>query len=469
MRAALVVAVFLASSLDSALYAQPKAVEERKLFDFENDDDVKAWSDLVLPDPKRKEPAVKWERSADHATSGKHSLKITFDGGSWPTITTTSIPDDWSTYHSFKADVWVERPCLIGFQALQEKSTREAGWDGSISRWVKTVLAQPGKNEVSAALRPYDYGAINKKFGKVVRFEIFMYNPRPGESIYVDNIRLSTAKDETKPAKQQFKVLGTDWTVSGVQELGKKLEKDWKAPVAKTVDQLEEEFRALHTELKRKHPGAVLAIFRDGENGYDPANPDKVFSGWKDAYWSSHGPDGMTLDRAENFGKHASQEIFMRHRSPLTRVELDSIPKGSNILAAKLVIVRATKEYDKERDPRKMPNMWVAEACNRPWDEYEVNAYQFAKDKFWKAVGGMHWTGDDPDFLPLYLAYAPGGGAVSAWDFTQAVKFWTDGKHPNHGFMLHSDAKDWLGRAHYREAKEVRNRPALMVIYEVGK
>src|SRR5262249_34669596 len=156
----------------------------------------------------------------------------------------------------------------------------------------------------------------------------------------------------------------------------------------------------------------------DGENGYDPANPDKVFSGWKDAYWSSHGPDGMTLDRAENFGKHASQEIFMRHRSPLMRVELDSIPKGSNVLAAKFVVVRATKEYDKERDPRKIPNMWVAEACNRPWDEYEVNAYQFAKDKFWKAVGGMHWSGDDPDFLPLYLAYGPGGGAVSAWDFT---------------------------------------------------
>src|SRR5262249_24687431 len=156
---------------------------------------------------------------------------------------------------------------------------------------------------------------------------------------------------ESKPAKQQFKVLGTDWSVGGVQELGKKLEKEWKAPAAKTVDQIEEDFRALHAELKKKHPGAVIAIFRDGENGYDPANPDKVFSGWKDAYWSSHGPDGMTLDRVENFGKHASQEIFMRHRSPLMRVELDSIPKGSNVLAAKFVVVRATKEYDKERDP----------------------------------------------------------------------------------------------------------------------
>jgi hypothetical protein len=25
--------------------------------------------------------------------------------------------------------------------------------------------------------------------------------------------------------------------------------------------------------------------------GFDAANPTKVFAGWKDAYWSSHGPD----------------------------------------------------------------------------------------------------------------------------------------------------------------------------------
>jgi hypothetical protein len=232
------------------------------------------------------------------------------------------------------------------------------------------------------------------------------------------------------------------------------------------VDDIEKEFRAAYDDIKKKHPKAMLAIFRDGEKGGDPREPDKVYTGWKDAYWSSHGPDGETVQRATNFGKAATQEIFMRHRSPLMRVEVGSIPKGAVIHAARLIIVRANDVYDKERDPRKMPSMWVAEACNRPWEEYEVNAYEYARNKFWRNYGGTYWDGDDPDFLPIYLAYGPGGGAVSSWDFTEAVKFWTNGKHANHGFMLHSDARDWMSRAHYRESSEVRNRPALLVVYE---
>jgi hypothetical protein len=75
------------------------------------------------------------------------------------------------------------------------------------------------------------------------------------------------------------------------------------------------------------------------------------------------------------------------------------------------------------------------------------------------------YHGDDPDFLPLYLAHGPGGGKVNVWDFREAVKFWTDGKHANHGFMLHCDSRDYM-RAHTREAKEIKDRPALLVIYD---
>jgi hypothetical protein len=46
------------------------------------------------------------------------------------------------------------------------------------------------------------------------------------------------------------------------------------------------------------------------------------------------------------------------------------------------------------------------------------------------------------------------------------VKFWTDGRHENHGFMLHGDSFHYMGRAHNRESKEIRSRPALLVIYE---
>jgi hypothetical protein len=93
-----------------------------------------------------------------------------------------------------------------------------------------------------------------------------------------------------------------------------------------------------------------------------------------------------------------------------------------------------------------------------------VNAFQYAKDKFWKEVGGFYW-GDDPDFLPLFLAYGPGRGMVNWWDFTQAVRFWTLGDQPNHGFMLHGDSRDYMN-CYTREAKEIGNRPAVLVIYE---
>lgn len=458
----------LTSAVPSEEIGDGKPVSgELRLFDFEEADAAKAWSNLELPEAKIKEPPATIEQSKDNAISGKHSLKLTFAGGHWPAITTTNVPGDWMPYSTFKAEVTVSRPCVVGFTAMQEKSLRGGGWDPVVSRWTKTEFLKPGCNTVTGSLHdPNDY-SINAKLGKVVRFEIFMYNPHEGESIYVDNIRITTAKESKPPVITQFPVAGTDLVVSGensgVSELSRKLKSAWKKPEAKSLEQVEREFRACYEELKQQHPGAVLAVFRDGETGFDPAHPDKVFNGWKDAYWSSHGPDGMTEERSHNTGHDASHEVFMRHRSPLMRVDLSSIPQGSEILDARLIVTRAWDEPMKEHNPDQ-PNMWVVEPCNRPWEEYEVNAYQFSKDKFWQAIGGgCH--GEDPDFLPVYLAHGPSQGKVNSWDFTHAVRFWTDGKHVNHGFMLHGDAGDWMVRDHSREAKEIKDRPAVMVIY----
>ena len=441
--------------------------KEILLFDFERPADLKAWSNLVLPGTKDKEPSVKIELSAENATRGKHSLKLTFAGGRWPTITTTEVLEDWMPYWTFRADVTASRDCLVGFTVMQEKSQRGGGWDPTVGRWTKTAFLKPGKNAVTGTIHDSNNYSINTKQGKVVRFEIFMYAPHEGETIDVDNIRLSTDKEATPMETTKFPVLGTDMVVSGVQELGKKLKDRLTKPEVKALEQIEGELRTQYAELKKKHPTAVLAVLRDGEKGFDPAQPEKVYAGWKDAYWSSHGPDGMTLERTDNIGKQASHEIFMRHRSPLMRVDLTSIPKGSQILAARLVVIRAHDEFVKDHNPEQ-PNMWVVEPCNRPWEEYEVNAYEYAKDKFWKAIGGMYY-GDDPDFLPLYLAHGPSQGKVNAWDFTHAVRFWTDGKHANHGFMLHGNAGDWFPRAHSREATAIGDRPAAWVIYEPGK
>lgn len=444
--------------------------EDLVLFDFEKADDLKAWANLDPPDAKVKAPAT-FERSSDMATSGKHSLKITFAGGSWPTLTTTSVPADWNAWQTLQADIAVSRPCVVGFTVLQEGSKRGDGYDEAVSRWTRTLFLKAGKQEITAALKP-GYGPIvDPKRGKVVRFEIFMYNPGKGESIYIDNIRLSKTKEVQPLGKLSVSVAGTDWKLDGVNrsgvlsagsvaELGKKLKPAWTEPEERTVAQLEKEFAAQFATLKKKHPRAVLAVLRDGEKGFDPHQPDKVYAGWKDAYFSSHGPDGLYRARAENRGRAETQEIFMRHRSPLMRVDLSSIPKGAEILAARLIVVRARED----RDPRKNPTMWVVEPCNRSWEEHEVNAFQYANGKFWKQVGGFHW-GNDPDFLPMFLAYGPAQGKVSWWDFTQAVRFWTSGDHANHGFMLHGDSHDYM-TAFTREAKDKRSRPAVLVIYE---
>jgi acetolactate synthase-1/2/3 large subunit len=99
----------------------------------------------------------------------------------------------------------------------------------------------------------------------------------------------------------------------------------------------------------------------------------------------------LLAERARNRGEAATHEVFMRHRSPLMRVDLSSVPAGSTVLAARLVIVRANDKVSDDHDPSKKPTMWVIEPCNRPWKEHEVNTFEYAPDRFWRDVGGMSW------------------------------------------------------------------------------
>ncbi len=124
----------------------------------------------------------------------------------------------------------------------------------------------------------------------------------------------------------------------------------------------------------------------------------------------------------------------------------------------------APADDKKGQSPEQPPShVWVAEACNRPWVEREVNAYEYAKDKFWTAAGGMSWDGVDADFLPVFLASGPAGQGVLSLDFTEAVKWWASG-NPNHGFLLHGTGPRL--RLFTKEFPDAKLRPSLMVIYE---
>ena len=411
--------------------------------------DAASWSNLEIA----KEPKAQIAPCPE-------GFKITFAGGRWPTVATTAVPDDWTPWKTLAAEVTVERSCLIGFQAVQERSQRNGGWDGLISRWAKTSFLKPGRNDLRMSLEDPSgngYGLNPKKYGRVTALEIFFYTPHPDEGIEVRGLRLLREKSSTGSPGVRFKVAGTSMETANIRELAKTRKEKWTKPEPTTVDQIEREFEKEYAKIQGEHPKAKLLKFRDGENGY---------AGWSDAHINSHGPDTNTEERARNTGKAETQEAFMRHRSLLMRADLSTIPKGSTILAARFILVAADEQFEKGRDPRVDPNLWVVEPCNRPWVESEVNAYEYAKDKFWKSVGGISSYDQDPDFHPIFLATGPGNAPVSSWDFTEAVKFWTAGEHENHGFFLHGDSFHYMGRAFSREAKEVRNRPAILVVYE---
>ncbi|HUU42572.1 MAG TPA: DNRLRE domain-containing protein, partial [Planctomycetota bacterium] len=417
-------------------------------------------------------PETKIELSTEGVTSGKHALKLTFAGGRTPTVTTVSPVTDWTRYRAFRADVTASRTCMVVFRALSETSRRGRSYNEGVSRWEKAARLEPGMNTVVG------FPPKGDAYRKVVTFEIYMLNPREGETIIVDNIRLSAERPATTtsfndalagPVRKnaapegQYRVLGTDLEVKDVDDLADRLKDTWQKPDDRTVEEVEAAFRAEYDALKKTHPRAVLAIFRHGQNGCDPANPDKVFTGWTDAGTPSHLPMALTLACFGNSGGSERIETCFRNRPGFLRVDLSSIPKGADVLAARLVVVRGV---DMGKNWETKPTMFVAEPCNRPWVEAEVNVFEFAKDRFWNDYAAGTW-GDDGDCTAVLLAHGPSGGTTGSWDFTHAVRYWTVGNHPNHGFILYGAPKyvDYLNILS-REHREMKHRPALMVVYE---
>jgi hypothetical protein len=461
---------------------------DQVLFNFADKATVKDWVPVKLPDVEKDQPAPKVEivpipKAKDDAGASGQCLKITYDGGDWPTIGTTRIPiqGNWKQFQTLKANLTVNRPCVAHFRIYQGKADDK----NQQPRWEKTMMLQAGHNDVTLLIR-HGLGVLDPAKGDVTSFVIGMFRPERGQTLLVSNVRLSpdwpapkitgwyspynhdgysaaVAREYARTgAVTKFKVLGTDMTVADLPDLAKRLKDKWVKPEPKTIDQAEAEFKTEFEKVKKDRPKAMLAVLREGEKGWDSLNPGKSYEGWKYVYLNCHGPSGPNPGREKTPAPSETVEVFMRHRSIILRTDLASIPKGANILAAKLVITRAGA---KDLKVPEKPNMWAAEPCNRAWDDSSANCYFYAKGKQWKGVSGLYY-GEDPDFWPVFLTHGPaGGGTVSVWDFTEAIKFWRDGKHANHGFFLHGDSKDYM-RMYTHRAKNIQQRPALMVIYE---
>jgi hypothetical protein len=412
-------------------------------------------------------------------------LQITFQGGDWPAVGTTKLPvaGNWKPFQTLKADLTTDRACVAYLRACQGKPDDQ----GRQPVWERTLLLQPGRNEVTLLIRHgLSRTVIDPKNGDVTAFAIGMFRPEKGQTLLVGDVRLSPdwppprvlgwyspynhdgyssavareyQRTRTLP---RFQVLGTGLEVADLPDLAKRLQTQWTKPEPKTLDQVEAEFRDEYARLHRQHPRARMAVLRDGEKGWDSAHPDLVYAGWKFVYLNCHGPDGPNPGRETTPPPSETVEAFMRHRSVLLRADLAGLSAGATVLAARLVVTRAAAA---DLHPPDRPNLWVVEPCNRAWDETSADCYRYAPGRPWKAVSGLYY-GDDPDFWPVFAAHGPaGGGAVSAWDFTEALKFWLDGRHANHGFFLHGDSHDYM-RMYTPRAADVRRRPAVLVVYE---
>jgi beta-lactamase regulating signal transducer with metallopeptidase domain len=440
-----------------------------------------------------KEPPVELALSREHATSGGHSLKLTYAGGSFPTIGTDTISiDDWSHYKTFRADVTASRTCIVIFRVLREKSRRGSDWDNAATRYEKVARLEPGRNEVVELTWAGNF----TKLGKIVRFEITMYAPQPGESIFVDHIRLSPDLPKATSSlsymnaqflgeqranltyftklDQKIRVLGTDWQFANLNELGDQVRDQWVMPQKKTVDQIEGDWAAAYRELKKTHPKAVMAVLRDGQQGYDPANPEQVFHGWRNTQLQGRDPPAAyARNLGKTPGRNITSQLSVRRSCPLLKVDLSSIPCGSQILMARLLLVKHTGPDPRKQDPKKdaaspfKPTLFAAEPCNRDWDEDVCNAVEYAEGKFWQESCGQCWSGSDPDFLPLVVAYGQEGWDDVTIDFTAAVRHWTEGNHPNYGFAL-SCPTDYQGFSlvWLRHTPVIKKRPAMMVVYD---
>jgi hypothetical protein len=460
--------------------------KDQALFSFTDEAAAKDWTPVKLPEVEKEQPAAKVEiapapKAKEDAGPAGKCLKITFDGGDWPTVGTTKIPvqGNWKQFQTLKAELTVERPSVAYFRIYQGKPEEKQ------PRWERTINLLPGRNDVTLLIR-HGIGSMDPGKGDVTAFVIGTFQPDKGQTLLVGNVRLSSdwpapkvlgwyspynhdgyssaaARDYSRTGTvPKFKVLGTDLEVENLPDLAKRFKDKWVKPELRTIDQVEAEFKAQFERFKKDHPKAVLAILREGEKGWDLANADKAYDGWKVVYLNCHGPSGPNRGREIPPSLGDTVEVFMRHRSVLMRTDLASIPKGAKVLAARLVVTRAGAADLKV--PEK-PNMWVTEPCNREWEDASANCYFYAKGKHWKGVSGLYY-GEDPDFLPVFLSHGPaGGGAVSVWDFTEALKFWFDSKHANYGFFLHGDSNDYM-RMYTPKAKNIKERPAVMVIYE---
>lgn len=188
------VAAFLMLFLIAAqAAAQDVAQEVKTILDFETPADLRAW------DFKNKSAAV----SDQHATRGKHSIKITAP----EYLFAMRPPRDWSGYDSLDLDVFVDGDAPVAGTILVGDDAWKAKGSTYWNRHNGSFTLRPGANVVSIPVNGLYRGEPGSRNNDIksnidpktiVRLDIgFATNDNAPATLYLDYLRLTK---ESRPA-----------------------------------------------------------------------------------------------------------------------------------------------------------------------------------------------------------------------------------------------------------------------------
>jgi predicted MPP superfamily phosphohydrolase len=172
----------------------------RKLFDIKDSSASKTRLDFETEEDLQdlNWECHKWfERSADHATSGRYSLKVTLPSGRYPGISFKNFRGNWAGFKRLEMDVFNPSPETIPFHLRIDD--HKSGWEYA-ARFDQNIYLDPGPNPITIPLHTLKTNLHSKPLNleKIERLLVFIPGNRTTRELFIDNIRLERSGREAK-------------------------------------------------------------------------------------------------------------------------------------------------------------------------------------------------------------------------------------------------------------------------------
>jgi hypothetical protein len=149
--------------------------------DFETEEDLK--------DLDRE--CHKWfERSPDHATFGRYSLKVILPPGQYPGMSIKNFRRNWAGFKKFEMDVF--NPSIEQITFHIRIDDHESGWEYA-DRFDKNIYLYSGPNHITIPLNTVKTNLHSKPMNleRIERVLVFIPGNRKTRELYIDHIKLN--------------------------------------------------------------------------------------------------------------------------------------------------------------------------------------------------------------------------------------------------------------------------------------